>query len=79
VYPLRPIGDLPYDVASAPSEYDNASHGNHEGLIPLSSETHSGEEVSIYAIGPSSWKVHGTVKNTFIFELMKDAFGARNF
>ncbi len=138
-YPLRPIGDLPYDIASAPAEYENASHGNNdgildvvydintsgdvsaakdtngvaytalayangpghrdgarvdprldapaatdpdylqEGLIPLGSETHSGEDVTIYAIGPSSWKVHGTVKNTFIFDLMKDAFNVHKY
>jgi alkaline phosphatase len=138
-YPLRPAEDLPYNITSAPAEFDSAIHGKHdgildvvydistsgdvsvmqdqngvpytvlayangpgyrdgvridprmdspvstdpdylqEGLIPLESETHSGEDVTIYAIGPSSWKVHGTVKNTFIFGLMKDAFGVHKY
>ena len=46
-----------------------------EAAIPLFSETHSAEEVAIYAIGAGSMKLNGTVKNTFCFELMKMAGG----
>jgi len=46
-----------------------------EAAVPLGSETHSGEEVAIYAIGPGAQKVHGTVKNTFIYEVMANALG----
>lgn len=46
-----------------------------EAAIPLSSETHSGEEVGLYAIGVGASKLRGTVKNTFSFELMKAASG----
>ncbi len=44
-----------------------------EAAVPLGSETHSGEEVAIYAIGPGSELVRGTVKNTHIYHVMKNA------
>ncbi len=46
-----------------------------EAAIPMSSETHAGEEVGIYAIGAGSKLLRGTVKNTAIFRLMKRAAG----
>lgn len=46
-----------------------------EAAVPLSSETHSGEDVAIYAIGPGADRVRGTVKNTHIFHVMKEALG----
>ena len=48
-----------------------------EAAVPLGSETHAGEEVAIYAIGPYSWLVRGTVKNTAIFDVMTIAMGLR--
>jgi alkaline phosphatase len=46
-----------------------------EAAVPLGSETHAGEDVTIYAVGPGSELVHGTVKNTHIFRVMKSALG----
>jgi alkaline phosphatase len=46
-----------------------------ESAVPIGSETHSGEDVAIYAIGAGADKVRGTVKNTFIFEVMSEALG----
>jgi alkaline phosphatase len=46
-----------------------------ESLVPLSSETHAGEEVAIYAIGPKSYLVHGVQEQSYIYQVMKDAFG----
>jgi alkaline phosphatase len=46
-----------------------------EAAVPLGSETHSGEDVAIYAIGPGAERVRGTVKNTHIFHVMKTALG----
>lgn len=48
-----------------------------EAAVPFSSETHAGEDVAIYAIGPGAEMVHGTVKNTHIFQVMKSALGLR--
>jgi alkaline phosphatase len=46
-----------------------------EAAVPLGSETHSAEEVAIYAIGAGADQVRGTVKNTFIFRVMAKALG----
>jgi len=46
-----------------------------EAAVPLGSETHSGEDVAVYAIGPGADLVRGTVKNTHIFHVMKRALG----
>lgn len=46
-----------------------------ESAVPLGSETHAGEDVTIYAVGPGAELVHGTVKNTHIFHVMKKALG----
>ncbi len=46
-----------------------------EAAIPLSSETHSGEDVGLYAIGRGARFLRGTVKNTRPFFLMKNAMG----
>lgn len=47
-----------------------------ESAVPIAgSETHAGEDVAIYAVGAGADVVRGTVKNTFIFEVMKRALG----
>ncbi|HKE01287.1 MAG TPA: alkaline phosphatase, partial [Planctomycetota bacterium] len=46
-----------------------------ESAVPIASETHAGEEVALYAIGAGSRGLRGTVKNTFCFELMRNALG----
>ncbi|NOT44111.1 MAG: alkaline phosphatase [Acidobacteria bacterium] len=46
-----------------------------ESAVPMGSETHSGEEVAIYAVGPGAEMVKGTVKNTFIYRVMAKALG----
>ena len=48
-----------------------------ESAVPLGSETHSGEDVAIYAVGPGADMVRGTVKNTHIFHVMKEALGIK--
>lgn len=56
---------------------DGFAHPNYrqEAAVPLGSETHSAEEVAIYAIGPGADMVRGTVKNTFIYRVMARALG----
>lgn len=48
-----------------------------ESAVPMGSETHSGEDVAIYAVGPGAERVHGTVKNSYIFHVMREALGMR--
>ena len=50
---------------------DTQSPGFHqEALVPLSSETHAGEDVGVYAIGPGAHLVTGTNEQSFIFHVM---------
>jgi alkaline phosphatase len=44
-----------------------------ESVVPLSSETHSGEDVAIYAIGPNSDLFQGVKEQNYIFHVMLDA------
>ncbi|MEM7167362.1 MAG: alkaline phosphatase [Planctomycetota bacterium] len=46
-----------------------------EGTVPLASETHGAEDVVIYGIGAGSELVHGTVKNTYVYTVMREALG----
>ncbi len=56
------------------TDVDTTTAGYHqEALIPLSSETHSGEDVSIHASGPGAWLANGTHEQSMIFHLMNYA------
>jgi alkaline phosphatase len=48
-----------------------------EATIPMSAETHAGEDVSIYASGPGSYLVRGTLEQNVIYHVMADALGMR--
>jgi alkaline phosphatase len=54
---------------------DTAQEGFHsEVLVPLSSgETHSGEDVAIYAIGPGSGLINGLMEQNEIYHVMNTA------
>lgn len=45
-----------------------------ESLVPMGSETHAGEDVAIYAMGPSGYLFQGTQEQNTIFHVMKNAF-----
>ena len=44
-----------------------------ESLVPLSSETHGGEDVPIYASGPGAYLVHGVLEQNAVYHLMAEA------
>lgn len=44
-----------------------------QALIPRSSETHSGEDVAVYAKGPYAHLYDGTIEQNFIFHVMHHA------
>jgi len=46
-----------------------------ESAIPMSAETHGGEDVPVYARGPGADAVHGTIEQNRIYFIMKDAYG----
>lgn len=64
--------DLPIDAGREDLLLvDTQSPGFHqEALVPLGSETHSGEDIGIYASGPGSALVTGTNEQNIIFHVM---------
>ena len=46
-----------------------------EALVPLGSETHGGEDVAIFARGPKSHLVRGSMEQNWIFHVMREAYG----
>ncbi|WP_230346964.1 alkaline phosphatase [Methylobacillus methanolivorans] len=46
-----------------------------EVTVPLDSETHAAEEVEIFAGGPKAHLFQGIQEQSYIFHVMKDAFG----
>lgn len=48
-----------------------------QALIPLSSETHSGEDVAVFAKGPWSHLFDGVVEQNYIFHVMDYAVNAK--
>jgi len=55
---------------------DTTSAGYHqEALIPLSSETHSGEDITLHATGPGSQLVQGVVEQSVVFHIINQALG----
>jgi alkaline phosphatase len=56
------------------TEVDTTSPGFHqEATVPLGSETHSGEDVGVYASGPGAHLVSGTYEQSQIFHVMEYA------
>lgn len=48
-----------------------------QALVPLSSETHSGEDVAVYARGPWAHLFRNTIEQSFIFHVMDYAADIR--
>ncbi len=48
------------------------------GLIELNGETHSGEDVAIYASGPFAYLIHGVQEQNYIYHVMRYASGIKN-
>lgn len=48
-----------------------------QAAIPMSSETHSGEDVAVYAKGPWSHLFDGTIEQNYIFHVMNHAVNAQ--
>ena len=44
-----------------------------EANIPMSAETHGGEDVAIFAIGPNAHLIRGSMEQNWIFYVMADA------
>lgn len=55
---------------------DTTDSGFHqEANIPLGSETHAGEDISLHAMGPSAHLVQGNIEQSVIFHVINKALG----
>ncbi|WP_105253876.1 alkaline phosphatase [Pseudoalteromonas sp. T1lg75] len=56
------------------SGLDTTAAGFHqEATIPLSSETHAGEDISLHAMGPSAHLAQGVVEQSVVFHIIDSA------
>ncbi|HEY6561787.1 MAG TPA: alkaline phosphatase [Polyangiaceae bacterium] len=62
-------------LSRRPGAGPNESEYLQEAAVPLGSETHAGEDVALYAVGPRSELVRGTVRNSHVYKVMKTALG----
>jgi len=62
-------------LSGLPGAGPNDSEYLQEAAVPLGSETHAGEDVALYAAGPGSELVRGTMKNSRIYKVMAKALG----
>ena len=46
-----------------------------QAAIPLGSQTHGGQDVTIYADGPGAWLFTGTVEQSYVFHVMAHVLG----
>jgi alkaline phosphatase len=75
-------GDAVYAQTARAGRIENLSAINTEDpdfhqevTVPLSSETHAGEDVAIFAGGPNAHLFHGIQEQSYIYYVMKDALG----
>ena len=55
---------------------DTTSTGFHqEAAIPLSSETHAGEDISLHASGPGAHLAQGVIEQSVIFHIINQSLG----
>jgi alkaline phosphatase len=53
---------------------DTTTSGFHqEALVPLGSETHAGEDISLHAVGPGAHLAQGTVEQSVVFHLINQS------
>jgi alkaline phosphatase len=66
-------------VVPTPVGGSNSNHPAYlqEATVPLGlgGETHSGEDVAFYGVGPNSGKIRGTMRNWQIFHIVRGALG----
>ena len=56
------------------TDVDTTAPGFHqEATVPLSAETHAGEDVAVYASGPGAYRVRGVLEQQVLFHIMNAA------
>jgi alkaline phosphatase len=67
-------GDDPHTGRVDLSATDTTHSGFHqEALVPLSSETHAGEDITVHAIGPGAQFLQGVIEQNVIFHVINQA------
>lgn len=66
------VGGKRSDLAHVDTEHSDYQQ---ECLIPLTAETHGGEDVGIHARGPGAKWFHGVVEQNVIYHVMRQALG----
>jgi alkaline phosphatase len=62
-------------LSKLPGAGPNDSEYLQEAAVPLAAETHAGEDVALFGIGPSSRLVRGTVRNSHVYRVISQALG----
>jgi len=71
-----PGGPEGQDLRADPSREDMEDVDYHQqALANLPSAAHSGEDVGVFADGPGAYLVRGVVEESYIFQIMRHAFG----
>ena len=66
--------ERPAPSAEAVADFDYRQ----QATVPMWSETHGGQDVPIYAIGPKAHLFGGTVEQNFVFHVIDDALALRS-
>lgn len=62
-------------LSGRPGDGPNGPEYLQEAAVPLSSETHAGEDVALYGIGAGAQLVRGTVKNSHVHDVVARVLG----
>ncbi|MEL7445384.1 MAG: alkaline phosphatase [Pseudomonadota bacterium] len=54
---------------------DTGVKARQQSTVPLYSETHSGEDVALYAQGPGADKARGVIEQNIIYDIIRSAYG----
>ncbi len=69
VYAFSPVNER-QDITAV----DTTTAGYHqEALVPLGSETHAGEDISLHAQGPGAQAVSGTIEQSVVYHIINRA------
>ena len=81
--PALASDDLPYTtlgyqngpgaIAGQRTAPSTAIDARQQAAIPLGSETHGGEDVALYAIGPGAERARGVIEQSVVHDIMRDA------
>jgi alkaline phosphatase len=72
---VDPTSDPFPGLSGLPGAGESGSEYLQESAVPLASETHAGEDVALFAAGPGSELVRGTVRNSHVFGVIRAALG----